>query len=115
MRATIPKRTPKRSRVLLKGVLEGARGQQDVRIRDISPEGALVEGADPPVVEEQVRLCCGKSVLEARVAWTDGAWFGLEFLAPASDSLVEAVSGGLKVSAPRTYRRDRLQTPEEPD
>ena len=68
---TLQKRKPRRSRVLLSASLESAAGQQDVRIRDISIKGALLEAADPPSLEEEIVLSCGDNSLKGKVAWHD--------------------------------------------
>jgi len=109
MRVTVEKRQSKRSRVLLKAHLEGEAGQQDVRIRDVSTNGALVEASRPPSVGEEVQLSCGDSSMKGRVAWVDGSWFGVEFLAPIeTPTLADAVRNQMNVSAPRSYRHDRI-------
>jgi len=112
MRVTVEKRQPKRSRVLLKAHLEAETGQQDVRIRDISTNGALVEASIPPAVGKDIQLSCGDSSMKGRVAWVDGSWFGVEFLGPIeTPTLADAVRSRMNVSAPRSYRHDRI--PEE--
>jgi len=101
---TIPKRAPKRSRVFLSAILEGASGRAEARVRDISKTGALVESDYAPGSGEELRLVCGKISLPARVAWADRGWFGVEFLIPlAMTSLLDASGSKLAVSAPRTY------------
>jgi hypothetical protein len=109
VRGTLQKRTTKRSRLLLTGHLDGTDGPQEVRIRDVSSDGALVEAATAPAIQDQVRLMCGDTVLAGRVVWVDGAWCGIEFSEPISGTLVDYTGNKLKVSAPRTYRHDRLQ------
>ena len=113
MNAIIQKRTAKRSRMLLSAVLEDAAGQHEVRIRDVSTEGALLEVSASPSVEEQVQLTCGDSTLAGRVVWVDGSWCGIEFLEPLKGSLVDHLGNRLKVSAPRAYRHDSMLTEDE--
>jgi len=109
MRVTVQKRKPKRSRVLLKAHLEAETGQQDVTIRDISTNGALVEASRPPSVGNDIQLTCGDSSMKGRVAWVDGSRFGVEFLAPIeTPTLADAVRSRMNVSAPRSYRHDRI-------
>jgi len=101
---TVPKRAPKRSRVFLSASVEGAAGQAQARIRDISTTGALVESDYSPRSGEELRLVCGKVRLPARVAWADRGWFGVEFLIPlAMTSIADSSGSKLAVSAPRTY------------
>jgi hypothetical protein len=48
----------------------------------------------------------GGSLLDASVAWIDHSWFGIQFEAPFRGELVQQANAQLKVSAPRTYRRE---------
>jgi len=103
------KRQPKRSHVLLVGQLEGESGSQEVRIRDVSTNGALVDAPDQPSVGEAVRLHVGEASIQGRVAWTDGAWLGVEFDEPLSGpALADTVGRKLRVTAPTSYRFDKL-------
>lgn len=105
MAVAIQKRTTKRSRVLLVAHLEVEGQQHEVRIRDLSASGALIESADPPPVGGAVQLHCGDTSLDGRIAWTDGSWCGLEFSEPLKKgALVDSIGSRLKVSAPRNYR-----------
>ena len=114
MPVALQKRMAKRSRVLLVAHLETGEQRQEVRIRDLSASGALVESADLPPVGEQVQLHCGESSLAGRVAWIDGSWCGVEFAEPlTTGALVDSIGSRLKVSAPRTYRHDRVPEAEE--
>ncbi len=114
MPVALQKRTAKRSRVLLVAHLEAGGESHEVRIRDISAAGALIEAADLPQVDEVVQLHCGESSLEGRAAWVDGSWCGIEFSAPlTSGALVDSIGSRLKVSAPRNYRYDSVPEAEE--
>ena len=114
MAIAIQKRTTKRSRVLLHASLESRGQQQDVRIRDVSTAGALVEMGDAIPVGETVILHCGDTSVEGRLTWNDGSWSGIEFTVPlTTGALVDATGNKLKVSAPRAYRFDRLPEAEE--
>jgi hypothetical protein len=101
---TFPKREPKRSRVFLTAMVEPGTGHVPARIRDISRTGALLESDFVPTGGQILSLTCGTTTLEARVAWADRGWFGVEFTSPleAAD-LVDAAGTKLQVSAPRTY------------
>jgi hypothetical protein len=101
-----PKRAPQRSRLYLGAHLECAAGYYQVRLRDISTAGALLECSDPPLAGSLVELVLGRAILDARVAWRDHSWFGIEFEMPFSGELVEQANAQLKVSAPRIYRRE---------
>ncbi len=111
----IKKRTPKRSRVFLHGHLQAKEGPQVVRIRDVSVDGALVEAPSPPPVGEEVQLICHNSNMQGQVAWIDGELFGMEFRTPLEEStLADAMGNQLRVTAPRSYRHNRISPAEEP-
>jgi hypothetical protein len=101
-----PKRSLQRSRLYLGAHLECAAGYYQVRLRDVSSAGALLECSDPPSPGSLVELVLGSAIMDAKVAWRDGSWFGIEFELPFSGNLVEKANAQLKVSAPRTYRRE---------
>lgn len=116
MRATTEKRQPKRERALLHAHIEGDRGQQEVCIRDVSVNGALVETSSQPSIGEKVQLSCGDTSMTGQVAWVDGSWFGLEFATPLTTStLADTVGNQLRVAAPRSYRHDRIAQADETD
>jgi hypothetical protein len=65
----------------------------------------LLESDFAPRGGEVVRMTCGSTVAQGRVAWSDRGWFGLEFDSPLTvDGLVDSSGEKLSVSAPRTYR-----------
>lgn len=102
---TVPKRDQKRSRVFLSTHFDCGKGPVDARMRDISSTGALLESDFLPAAGAPVTLTCGKTTLQARVAWADRGWFGVEFDRPLMVSrLIDRTGVKLKVSAPRNYR-----------
>ena len=102
---TIPKREEKRSRVFLAAQVVSGTGPVDARIRDISKTGALLESDLTPQASESVQVKCGSTTLQARVAWVERGWFGVEFETPLlMTRLVDEGGAKLKVSAPRIYR-----------
>jgi hypothetical protein len=110
----LQKRTTRRSRVLLVAHLEAGGQRQEVRVRDVSPAGALVEIVADFAIGETVHLHCGDTSAEGRLTWTDGSWHGIEFSEPlTSGALIDTAGSRLKVSAPRTYRFDRVSEEEE--
>ena len=114
MPVAIQKRTTKRSRVLLLAGLEAGGQQQEVRVRDVSTAGALVEVASELPAGQTVVLHCGDTSVEGRLSWSDGSWSGIEFTVPlTTGALVDVTGNKLKVSAPRAYRFDRLPEAEE--
>ena len=111
----LQKRDPKRRRVLLSASLECAAGRQDVRIRDLSIKGALLEVARPLPEGTDIELSCGDTALSGKVAWHEGVLAGIEFTQPLSGSLLADAEGRkLRVSAPKSYRYDRMPPAEAP-
>lgn len=103
----VEKRTPARSRVYLPATIQSSCGCQDALVRDISRLGALLEVSVTPPIGSVVQLTCARTTVEGRIAWVDSTWFGMEFGTPLSNGpLMEQVGRRLKVSAPRTYRRE---------
>jgi PilZ domain len=113
MLITLPKRRPKRVRLLLNGHLTTPAGKQNVRIRDVSTNGMLVEATDPPAVGETVTVGYAELELEGSVVWCEGSWAGIRFdqdlSGPTWDDLT---AKQLRVGAPRRYRHDRIEEDE---
>ena len=82
------KRTAKRARVLLAAKLRTATGEVDARLRDLSQKGALIECNQRLAIDDQVTFVRGDTVVPARVAWSGGNRFGLEFLRMIDESEV---------------------------
>lgn len=72
-------RTAKRARVLLAAKLQTPAGTLDVRLRDLSRKGALVECMNIPPAGTEVKFERGKMTVPARVAWSAAGRVGLEF------------------------------------
>jgi hypothetical protein len=99
------KRTVKRSRTFLTAHVQSGLSSVEARIRDVSKSGALLESDEPPAAGDEVRITCGSFMAIARVAWSEGPWFGIEFAsALARGVLVDDEGASLRVAAPRTYR-----------
>lgn len=113
MDGTLQKRNPRRKRVLLKASLDSAAGRQDVRIRDLSIKGALLEAATPPPEGSEITLSAGDTSLKGKVAWHDDLLVGIEFTEALSGSLLaSAQAEKLELSVPRNYRHNRLPPAE---
>lgn len=113
MHATpVQKRPLRRSRVyVVANVKSGSSSRQEAIIRDISPNGALLEAASPPSVGTKVELAFGRARVHGNVAWLNSTWFGIQFNRQLRDGpLAELAEQRLKVSAPRWYRRELLES-----
>ena len=104
------KRSAKRARVLLAARLRtGAGGEIEVRLRDLSQQGALVEGKSLPPPGNEVVFSRGSITVPARVAWTGEGRAGLEFAYPIDETevLVQLKRTNSDTNQPR-FRRPRL-------
>ncbi|WP_374211813.1 PilZ domain-containing protein [Erythrobacter fulvus] len=106
---TIPKRQPKRLRIFLQGSLAARSGLQEVRVRDISKVGALIEALSPPGVREKVSLMWPGHLMEGVVVWQKDSRCGIRFESPLCSAVLDDFSGQrLRVGASRNYRRDHI-------
>ena len=103
------KRSVKRARVLLAAKLRTAAGEVDVRLRDLSQKGALIELTQPLLLGDEVVFTRGKTIVSARVAWAGGNRAGLEFHQEIDESevLVHVARPASNTSQQR-FRRPRV-------
>ena len=101
---TLAKRYSKRSPLFVKATLKAQSCQQEVRVRNLSVDGALLEGPLSPEVFETISLSCGSSRMNGIVAWAKDGRIGVEFSEPVNgETLLAAFQTQLRVSAPQTY------------
>lgn len=81
-------RRNKRALVLIAAKVRTAADVVDVRLRNLSRNGALLEADKLPDVGSEVTFERGDTVVSARVAWAEGGRFGIEFLHPIEESEV---------------------------
>ncbi|HZG07433.1 MAG TPA: PilZ domain-containing protein [Allosphingosinicella sp.] len=103
------KRRIKRARVLLSARVRTGAGEMDVRLRDLSQRGALVEAKSLPPQGSEVAFCRGSINVPARVAWCCDGKAGLEFAYQIDESevLVQLKRTTCDQNQPR-FRRPRL-------
>jgi hypothetical protein len=103
------KRESKRARVLLAAKIRAGAAEMDVRLRDLSQKGALIEGKAIPPTGTDVVFCRGSICAPARVAWTAEGRAGLEFayLIDETDVLVQLKRTTIDQNTPR-FRRPGL-------
>lgn len=108
----IQKRPLRRSRVYVAATVKSSSsGRQEAIIRDISPHGALLEADIPPPAGTKVELVCGRARVLGRIVWLNSSQFGVQFSRQLRDGpLADLAKQGLKVSAPRWYRRELLES-----
>lgn len=88
----VDKRLNSRSNVFVMATLYGATGSAPVRIRNMSPHGALVEGGTLPPLGSPVQLCRGSLAVSGKIIRVDGGKAGLRFSSPMS--VAEWLPGG---------------------
>jgi hypothetical protein len=103
------KRRTKRNRVLLAAKMRVGGAEIDVRLRDLSQKGALVECQSVPPAGTEVVFHRGSLMVPARVAWTAANRAGLEFayMIDEGDVLVQLRRTTTDQNQPR-FRRPRL-------
>lgn len=104
------KRREKRARVLLTAKIRTRFGEEDVRLRDLSRKGALIECESPPAPDSELVFARGDTVVPARVAWSAGRRAGLEFLQMIEESEVLAHTGR-PAAAPAAAPAPTFKTP----
>jgi hypothetical protein len=82
------KRRNKRSLVLLAAKVRTKGGEIEVRLRNLSQKGALLETDFPPKVGTELVFERGETNVKARVAWVSDHRFGIEFDTPIEESEV---------------------------
>jgi hypothetical protein len=101
-------RRNKRSLVLLAAKVITAKGAVDVRLRNLSQNGALLEAERPPAVGTELLFERGETRVDGRVAWSENGRFGVEFFVPIEESEVLIHVGRPKPraeTAPPVFRR----------
>lgn len=82
------RRRSSRSKVLLAATLRLPDRTQAVKLRDLSANGALVEGAGDLALNELVTLCRNDLAVPGVVAWSNGKHAGISFSRPLSPEVV---------------------------
>ena len=103
------KRQAKRNRVLLAARVSCGSMECEVRLRDLSRKGALVEGDSVPPPGAEVLFSRGSISVPARVAWSVANRAGLEFayMIDEGDVLVQLRRTSYDQKTPR-FRRPGL-------
>src|SRR5688500_17678950 len=92
-------RRNKRSLVLIAARLRIGGELLDVRLRNLSCNGALLERDVPPSVGSEVVFERGDTIAPARVAWVSGTRFGVQFDQPIEEREVLVHIGKPKVES----------------
>ena len=79
------RRAPRR-RVLIAGLLETPSGAIDVKLRNVSGTGALLETRAPPAENTRVTFKRGNMVVHGLVVWSGGGACGIHFDRPIDET-----------------------------
>jgi hypothetical protein len=101
-------RRSRRSNVLLAASIEASGASLPVKLRNLSTEGALVEGEDLPVEGSEVLFRRNELSVNSRVAWVHGKHAGVAFRRPIAQEDVLRNIPKPRHRVPVDYRRPAL-------
>lgn len=108
----IQNRRARRSHVLMAASIEAGGVPVAVKLRNLSTEGALVEGSDLPAVDSVVLFRKKELKLAGRVAWVSGGRAGIAFDAKLDPGAVLRHVPKTRTPAKLDFRRPRLKAGE---
>lgn len=82
--ATPGNRRSSRSNVLLAATIEVGAASIPVKLRNLSEQGALVEGGNLPLENSDILFCRNELRVHGRVAWVNHKQAGIAFAEPLS-------------------------------
>ena len=91
------RRVAPRTWLMLAATLSSGTALHQVRIRNVSESGALIEGADLPPAGAEILLSRGETEIDAVIAWASGSRRGVHFSRPVA---VDTWRAGKGASAP---------------
>ena len=101
-------RRSRRSNVLLAASIEVSGATLPVKLRNLSTEGALIEGEDLPVEGSEVVFRRNELSVNSRVAWVHGKQAGVAFRRPIAQEDVLRNIPKPRHRVPVDYRRPAL-------
>lgn len=101
-------RRSRRSYVLLAASIEALGAVIPVKLRNLSTEGALIEGVGLPVEGSEVLFRRNELSVSSRVAWVLGKQAGVAFRRPIPQEDVLRNIPNPRYRAPLQFRRDGL-------
>lgn len=81
-------RRSRRSNVMLTATIEAGGNSHGVRLRNLSADGALIEGRNLPPQGTDVRFIRKEIEVEGRVIWSNGEHAGIAFGRPLETEVV---------------------------
>ena len=106
--STNQNRRSRRSNVLLAASIEALGAVVPVKLRNLSTEGALIEGDGLPVEGSEVLFRRNELSVSSRVAWVHGKHAGVAFRTPIPQEEVLRNIPSPRYRAPLQFRRDGL-------
>jgi hypothetical protein len=106
----VQNRRQRRSNVLLTAVVEMNGRALDVKLRNLSAQGALIEGEGLPVEETEINFRKGDLMVSGKVVWVSNKRAGIHFHTPLSP---EALLRHVPTPRPRilpSFRRPGLSS-----
>lgn len=91
------RRVAPRTFLMLAATVSCGAAMYQVRIRNVSETGALIEGADLPAGGQEILLSRGETEIDAIVAWASGSRRGVHFSRPVA---VDTWRAGKPATAP---------------
>ena len=105
-------RRSRRSNVLMAAFVECAGARAPVKLRNLSTDGALVEGGPLPAVGARVNFHKGELALSGHIAWEAGKRAGIAFDQPLDPELVLRHVPEPRPRPSHEHRRPRLRGQE---
>lgn len=102
-------RRARRSHVLMAASIEAGGTTVTVTLRNLSADGALVEGAQLPTVDSQVVFRKKELNLAGRVAWVTGGRAGIAFDTKLNPEAVLRHVPKIRPQAKLDFRRPRIK------
>ncbi len=109
---TTQNRRARRSHVLMAASIEAGGVTSSVTLRNLSSEGALVEGKNLPAVDSPVIFRKNELTLAGRVAWVAGGRAGIAFDAKLDPEAVLRHVPPARPQAKPDFRRPRIRASE---
>jgi hypothetical protein len=106
--STNQNRQSRRSNVLLAASIEAVGTVIPVKLRNLSVEGALIEGDGLPVEGSEILFRRNDLSVSSRVAWVHGKQAGVAFRVPIAQEDVLRNIPSPRYRAPLNFRRDGL-------
>ena len=103
-------RRDRRSNVLMQATLELSATKLDVKLRNLSSDGALIEGDKLPIEGAHIVFRKGDLAVAGTVVWTKGRRAGLSFTRPLSPATLLRHVPPPRARVKLSFRRPGLQT-----